>query len=271
MSTTRNVYRAGVLAGAISVAGLLAATPAMAHVTAHTYGDTPEQEGYGAVTLRVPNEDPDHGTIGLELTIPEEYAIPSVRTKPVPGWSAEVITTELDEPVAGPHGSEVTEIVTGIVWEAEPGNEISAGMTEYQEFAFSAGPLPGDTSELVLPAAQVYEGGDVVDWDAPPPAEGEDEPSHPAPVVPLAEPGDDGHGHSHDAEGTDGADGDEHATGEEPATDSTARWLAGAGLALGALGAGAGVGAAVTARRSRQAADGQRHEDGNDATGGEQP
>ncbi|SNR28284.1 Uncharacterized protein YcnI [Haloechinothrix alba] len=253
MSIKHTSFRAAVLTATVSITGLLATGTAAAHVTAHSYGDRPEQEGYGAITLRVPNEEADRGTTEVAITIPEEYSITSARTKPVPGWSAEVRTDELAEPIDGPHGNEVDEVVTRIVWQAEPGNEIAAGTTEYQEFAFTVGTLPSDVDELVLPTAQTYEGGEVVEWDAPPPAEGADEPAHPAPVVPLAEPGASGHGHDNEPgtenDSADSADSAGEAAGEQ-ATDNAARWLGGAGLGLGALGFGVGIGATVRARRA---------------------
>lgn len=244
MSAQHVLARTGVFAATVAVTGLLAAGTASAHVTAHVYGEDPEQEGYTAVTMRVPNEEADVGTTRLSVSVPEEYALGSASTKPVPGWSSEVVTTEPDEPVTDGNGTEVNEVVTEIVWEAEPGNEIAAGTAEYQEFSFSTGPLPSGVDELVLPAAQTYEDGEVVDWDAPPAADGEEEPSHPAPVVELAEPSQDGHSHGRDAEATS-ADAEEIG-----ASDDTARWLAGAGLGLGALGLGVGIGATVSARRA---------------------
>ena len=105
-----------------------------------------------------------------------------------------------------------------------------------QEFDVSAGPLPEDTDRLVLPAVQTYDSGEVVAWDAPP-AEGA-EPEHPAPVLELIPEGDN--------------------TAVEPTTgmatasgaDTTARWIGGAGLAVGALGLGVGAGAVLRARRA---------------------
>ncbi|MBA0124109.1 YcnI family protein [Haloechinothrix sp. YIM 98757] len=265
MSIKHATFRTAVLTAAVSITGLLATGTAAAHVTAHSYGDRPEQEGYGAITLRVPNEEADRGTTEVAVTIPEEYAITSARTKPVPGWSAEIRTDELAEPIDGPHGGEVDEVVTGIVWQAEPGNEIAAGTSEYQEFAFTVGTLPSDVEELVLPTAQTYEGGEVVEWDAPPPAEGADEPEYPAPVVPLAEQGASGHGHDDEPDTENGNAGGTDGALSEQGTDNTARWLGGAGFGLGALGLGVGIGATVRARRAGDASTGGAANEGSGA------
>ncbi len=200
--------------GAAGALLLALAAPAAAHVTVQP-GEA-EQGGYGAFAFRVPNERDDAGTVALSVTLPAEHPIRSVRTKPMPGWTA-ALTKD-------------GETVRTITWTAGPGVRIAPG--EYQEFEVSAGPLPEDADALVLPAVQTYDSGEVVAWDAPP-TEGE-EPEHPAPVLELV-PG-------------------EEAAGVAPAAsasgaDETARWLGGAGLALGALGLGVGTGAVLRTRR----------------------
>ncbi|PRX47820.1 uncharacterized protein YcnI [Prauserella shujinwangii] len=230
MSTNRYLLRAAVLTGAAGLTGLLAAGTASAHVTANVYGETPEQGGYGAIVLRVPNEEQDAGTTKLEVTIPAQYEISSARTKPVPGWTAEV--TKQD-------------VVTKITWTARPGNEIAAGSTSYEEFPFTLGKLPENVDTLVLPAAQTYSSGKVVRWDQPP-TDGGEEPEHPAPVVELAAASG-GHGaHSTTADTENTAAG---GTEEAGASDDTARWLGGAGLVVGALGLGVGAGSLLKSRK----------------------
>lgn len=229
MSTQKFLSRAVVVTAAVGVAGLLGAGSASAHVSADVYGDPLEQGGYGAIVIRVPNEEPDAGTTKVRVTIPKEYGITSARTKPVPGWTAEVTGDDA---------------VTAITWTARPGHEIPAGTTSYQEFPFTVGPLPKDVDTLVLPAEQTYTDGTVVAWNAPPTEDAE--PEHPAPVVPLAASSGDGHGHSH---GTAAAEATAEHSAATTTTDNTARWLGGAGLALGALGLGVGVGATLRARK----------------------
>lgn len=247
MPSTRTFTRAGVLALTATIAGSLTGGVAAAHVTANVYGEQPTKGGYTAIVMRVPSEDDSKGTIKLSVGIAEEYALASVRTQPVPGWDAEVTTTELDEAVTNASGADLDEVVTEITWTAEDSNAIQPD--EYQEFTFSAGPLPADVDQLVLPATQTYEGGKVVAWDEPP-VDGE-ELERPAPVVPLAaESSGHGSGSSDSASATAQPTAETEDVADASATtDSTARWLGGLGLAFGALGVGFGIGAIT---RSRQ-------------------
>lgn len=247
MSTNRFLQRAVFTTVAAGGIAMLTGGIASAHVTANVYGDEPTKGGYGAIVLRVPNEEKDAGTSKIELTVKPEYAISSLRTKPIPGWTAEVIKTQLPAPVKTKKGAEVTEAVTKVVWTAQPGNEIKAGSSEYQEFEFSGGPLP-DVDELLLPAAQTYTSGKVVNWDQPTPPSGE-EPDKPAPTVKLGAESENGHGaHGGTAEGEKAEGHDDSAA--SAGTDNTARWLGGAGLAVGALGLGAGAGATLRAKKA---------------------
>jgi len=214
MSNTRWILPAGA-AGALTLA---LAAPAAAHVTVQPGEAT--QGGYGAFAFRVPTERPDAGTVKLEVTLPAEHPIRSVRTKPMPGWTVSVTKNG--------------ETVRTITWTADPGVRIGPG--EYQEFDVSAGPLPEDTDHLVLPVVQTYDSGEVVAWDAPP-AEGA-EPEHPAPVLELIP--------EEDAGAMEPTAGTATASG----ADTTARWVGGAGLAVGALGLGVGAGAVLRTRRA---------------------
>ena len=142
-------------------------------------------------------------------------------------------------------GKEVTEAFKTITWTAEPGVKI--GVNEYQEFFVALGTLP-QKDKLELPAKQTYENGEVVDWSQSTGADGK-EPEHPAPALKLApkKAGDDDHG----GHGTTPAANSSADTREASAaaSDQTARYLGGAGLAIGALGLGFGVGAILRSRR----------------------
>ncbi|MFD0200087.1 MULTISPECIES: YcnI family copper-binding membrane protein [Saccharothrix] len=247
MSTKRFGVRALVKGGAVlgtaTVLALTTAGLASAHVTASTPKDA-VQGGYTKVTFRVPNERPDAGTVKLEVTLPAEYPLASVSTKPTPGWKVEAVKEKLATPVKS-HGREVTEAVRTVVWTADAGTRIEPG--QFNEFDLSIGPLPDNTDQLILPAKQTYDSGEVVDWNAPPPAEGADEPERPAPVLKLvAKTAGDAHG---TATATAVAD-DGHDTAASGSTDDTARWLGGAGLVVGALGLGLGAGAVLRSRRA---------------------
>ncbi|WP_028851642.1 YcnI family protein [Thermocrispum municipale] len=243
MSKTRQLTRAAAVLAATAALGLSSTAVASAHVTAQVYGAQPEQGGHAAITLRVPNEEEKAGTDKVTVHFDEEYALANARTKPVPGWTAKITKTKLDEPVTTDDGAELTEVVTSITWTAEKGSEIPAGEQSYQEFSFSTGPLP-KVDRLILPADQHYTNGTTVSW-----ADEDPEADKPAPAVELAPPSGDGHHGGAAAASHDNGDDSANAAADEDATDTTARWLGGIGLALGALGAGAGIGAVLRSRK----------------------
>lgn len=250
MSTNRLVRRAGSAGVVLAAAGLalvLGGGTASAHVTAKVIGEPAEQGGFTKITFRVPNEDPTAGTVKLEIKLPAEHPMTSVRTKPTPGWTAAVTKAKLAKPITS-NGTEITEAVSTITWTAHSGVRIGPG--EFAEFEVGAGPLPESTDKLILPAVQTYDSGKVVSWDQAPPAEGAEEPEHPAPVVALAPAKKDGEA----APANASANGEQAQAGSSDAAvssqDNTARWLGGAGLVVGALGLGVGAGATWRARRA---------------------
>ncbi|HEY2764087.1 MAG TPA: YcnI family protein [Pseudonocardiaceae bacterium] len=225
----RTLLRSSITACGLAVA---LAVPAAAHVEI-----TPSAAAQGGETtfaFQVPNEEPAAGTVKLQVTLPTDHPVDSVRTRPLTGWTATV--------------TKQGDAVRTITWTAQPGVRINPG--EFQEFEVAAGPLPKDTDELVMPTTQTYDNGTVVAWDQPPAPEDAQEPEHPAPVlnlVPSAE-GAEGHGGDHGA-----GPSVTRTTGDTHATDSTARWLGGAGLVLGALGLGLAAGAVLRIRRGKSA------------------
>ncbi|WP_020663494.1 YcnI family protein [Amycolatopsis benzoatilytica] len=241
--------RAGVLAATAAATGLLGAGIASAHVSANVYGDQPAKGGYGTIFFRVPNEDPKLGTVKVEIDVNPEYGIGSLRTKPIPGWTAEVSKSKLAQPLTTSSGTKITEAVSKVVWTAQPGTKI--GTNEFQEFEISGGALPSNVDQLQFPAVQTYEGGKVVNWNQPTPPSGE-EPEHPAPTVKLAAAESSEHG-GH-AQTTSAEQSTEAAAGQ----DDTARWLGGAGLVVGALGLGIGAGAVLRSRRPAGKTEGSK-------------
>lgn len=219
------ILRGGAVLAAATALTLAGASPALAHVTAQP--GTAERGGYSVVTFRVPNESPTAGTVALTVTLPTAHPITSVRTTPMPGWTATTATVPLDPPVQS-HGRTLTETVGSVTWTATPGTRIAPG--QYLDFPLSLGRLP-DIDVLVLPATQTYDDGGVVAWNEPPAADGP-APEHPAPTVRLSA-----------AEGEP-----QPAAGADP----TARWLGGAGLLVGALGLGVGGGSLLRTRANRK-------------------
>jgi periplasmic copper chaperone A len=250
MSTNR-ITRACVLAAVTGAAVLLSTGVASAHVTARIIGESTTQGEYSKSTFRVPNEEDNAGTVKLEIKLPADAPMSSVRPKAVQGWTAKVTKAKLDEPIES-HGAEITEAASTVTWTANRGVRIAPG--EFGEFELSVGPLP-EVDQLVIPAIQTYEGNKVVAWDAPPPEEGGEEPEHPAPVIALSAASEDGdaHGAANTAANTasdESGDGSTESAAPASSSDDTARWLGGAGLVVGALGLGFGVGATMRARRA---------------------
>ncbi|GGU99374.1 membrane protein [Kitasatospora herbaricolor] len=218
-------------AGVVALAG-----PAFAHVTVQP--GNAQQGGYTAVDFRVPNESDTASTVKLEVSLPMDHPLASVRTLPLPGWTATLEKSKLDKPIKV-HGSDVNEAVSKITWTADPGTKIAAG--QFQEFRVSLGPLPTDTESLTFKALQSYDNGEVVRWidEA---KEGQPEPAKPAPVLTLtkapaaagASPAADGH-HAEATASQDSAAKTSSSTG-----DSTARVLGVVGIVVGVIGAGVG-------------------------------
>jgi periplasmic copper chaperone A len=249
--STNGFRRAGVLAAATGAVVLLSSGVASAHVTARIIGESAEQGAYTKITFRVPNEDDAAGTVKLEIKLPADAPMSSVRTAPMPGWTAKITKAKLAEPIES-HGAEITEAASTVTWTAKPGTRIGPG--EFAEFELSAGPLP-EVDQLVIPAIQTYDNNKVVAWEEPPTEDGE-EPEHPAPVIELAPAAeDDEDGAAAPAGNEESGDEDSGDAGDDTAaassgSDDTARWLGGAGLVVGALGLGFGVGATMRARRA---------------------
>lgn len=243
MSTNRFGVRTLAVLGVAGIAVLGTPAIASAHVSAQPSEFT--QGGRATFAFRVPNERDNAGTTKIEVTLPQDTPLTSVRTKPLAGWKAEAVKGKLDKPVTV-GGKEITEAFTKITWTADPGVKIA--VNEYQEFFVALGTLPEGKDKLELPTKQTYENGEVVDWAESAGADGK-EPEKPAPALKLApkKAGDDGHGgHGTAPAANTGTDTHEASVSS---SDKTARYLGGAGLAVGALGLGFGVGAILRSRR----------------------
>lgn len=229
MSKNRIVTRSAAALGVATLTTLtLGAGLASAHV--HATAQHASKGGYGKITFSVPNEEKAANTVKVEVDFPKDHPVPSVSTKPIPGWHAQVTKVQLDQPVKTSK-LEIKEAVASVVWTADPGTKVAPG--EFGEFDVSAGPLPEDTDQLVLPATQTYDDGTVVKW-ADVQAPGQPEPEHPAPTVKLAaKAAGDGDGDA-DAAAMPGMSAD--AKSDSASGDTTARVLGGAGLGVGVLG-----------------------------------
>ncbi|MER7703301.1 YcnI family protein [Kitasatospora sp. NPDC097605] len=234
--------RTAAVALTAAAAVLALAGPASAHVSVNP--GSAEQGGYTAVDFRVPNENDAAGTVKLEVNLPLDHPLASVRTQPLPGWTATVEKAKLDKPIKV-HGNDVNEAVSKITWTADAGVKIAPG--QFQEFRVSLGPLPTDADKLVFKALQSYENGDVVRWidEA---KDGQPEPAKPAPVLKLTKAaGGDDHGMAASAAPSAAADGHGDAAkggtaaADDKASDSTARVLGVVGIVVGVIGTAVGV------------------------------
>ncbi|MFI8569107.1 YcnI family protein [Rhodococcus sp. NPDC078407] len=228
-SLSRALFVSGTTVGAL----LIGAGAASAHVVVSA--PDAEQGGYSVLTFRVPTESDTASTNSVKVTLP---GLNSARTQLIPGWTS---TVEKDS----------ADLAVTVTWTANPGAEVGPG--QFQQFLLSAGPLPEEDT-VSFPATQTYTDGEVVNWDEPMTEDGS-EPELPAPTLTLAAASGEAHGGTHSettetAEASSEASSSDNTASDNTASDNTARWIAGAGLVLGAIGAGLGIGATVRSRRS---------------------
>ena len=182
-SLPRPLARLGVVVLALGTAlatALAGAGAAAAHVGVSSTDAA--AGGFGKLTFRVPNESDTASTVALRISIPEESAMASLRVQPVPGWTVSTTTSDLATPLES-HGEQVTGYVSVVEFRAVDGGGLRPG--EFQEFALSGGPFP-EADQLSFPTVQTYGDGTESAWIEPT-VEGQAEPEHPAPVLPLTE------------------------------------------------------------------------------------
>ncbi|MDH6128948.1 YcnI family protein [Kitasatospora sp. GP82] len=221
---------------AATTAVIALAVPAFAHVTVQP--GSAQQGGYTAVAFRVPDESDTASTVKLEVNLPMDQPMASVRVLPLPGWTATLEKSKLDKPLKT-HGQDITEAVSKITWTADASAKIAPG--QFQEFKVSLGALPADTDKLTFKALQTYDNGDVVRWidEA---KDGQPEPAHPAPTLNLTKAPAAGAGdHAMGASGTAAPQDDKASTASAESSDSTARTLGVVGIVVGVIGAALGV------------------------------
>lgn len=254
----RRRRRAAIVLTATTAALLLGTGTALAHVAIVTGPAAPGS--YASVGFRVPNESDSAATTKVEIQLPTDTPLASVSAQQAPGWT--IATTETTFPAPITVGDfTIDKATTTVTFTAD-----GAGLAphEFTVFTLMVGPIP-DVESLTFAAVQTYDDGEVVSWNQPTPASGE-EPEHPAPVLTIsgaAAAGDDDDG------GMAMTTGSTDATSAEPATagsisagtttasntDTTARVLGIAGIVLGLAGVATGV-ILARARRRTGSADG---------------
>lgn len=180
--------RRPLLAGAalLLTGGLVLAAPLAA--SAHVHID-PEQAQAGTATdvaFSVPNESDTANTTAVRIELPE--GVGDVTAQSVRGWSDRVVTS-------GGRATAVEFTATGD----------GVGQGASQDLVIRIAEVPS-VGSLVLPVAQTYSDGTVVDWDDPTPASGE-EPEHPAPTLYVNDqpPADEDHDEAAAADATETA------------------------------------------------------------------
>jgi uncharacterized protein len=174
---------------------LATASPAFAHVEISS--DDAAAGKPSNMSISVPNEMANAGTVKLDLRFPEGQQLTAVSIEPTNGWNA-------------------TKNASGIVWTGGP----LTGENEVK-FNFTA-TLPSDAKTLEFKALQTYDNGQTVRWIEATPAGGP-EPEHPAPVLTIGASGDEDHhaeaGSDEAASATD--DHDEAASTNDSKDDSS--------------------------------------------------
>lgn len=171
---------AALVFGAVSICVFGLAAPASAHITVNPEEAT--QGGYARLAFRVPNESQTASTTRVQVVLPENAPVASVATMPVPGWTVTTEKRKLSQPLEA-DGSQITEVVSTITWTATAGAAVKPG--QFQEFPVEMGPLPA-VDRMVFKTLQTYSDGTVQRWIEEPPANGQEEPANPAPVLKLA-------------------------------------------------------------------------------------
>lgn len=249
MTSIRSRRVANLVAGGsvAAAAALLFAAPAGAHVSPDK---TEVPAGaYTDVQLLVPHGCDGSSTIKVDVQVPAQLysASPYV----VPGWTAEVASEPLDEPVEDAHGNEITERDTTVTWTADEGNALLDGQRINFGIGFQA---PEEVGEILFfKTIQTCEEGTsewITEWDGT----GE-EPDAPAPSVTVGEAASDGHGSSAEEEETTetteaSTDTAAAATSTDSDDDSSSNGLAIAGLVAGLGGLGLGGAAFAKGRKA---------------------
>lgn len=169
------------VAGVLLVGAVVAVTTspaAAAHVDAKLDGAGPG--GFGVVTLGVPTEAGKPATTKVEVRIPEQTPLRTVRAEPAAGWQLEVTKRKIDPPLLKDDGTPVTEVVSTVTWTAT-GAGIPSG--QFARFALYVGPLP-DADTLALPTTQTFSDGTTEAWSEL--ASGGETPKFPVPTAAIA-------------------------------------------------------------------------------------
>ena len=167
-----------IIAAGAAAAVLALPAAASAHITVNPREATPG--GFSVLTVRVPNERDNKGTVKVDLRLP--HGVYFLSYKKVPGWKVKLTKKKLATPVTL-EGLKVDREITRVVW---TGNRKKGGIIrpdQFEEFPLSVRVPDGNAGDdLVFRAFQTYRGGERVSWTGAP---GSDTP---APRVKLLAP-----------------------------------------------------------------------------------
>lgn len=161
--------------------------PASAHVGVKT--DTTDAGSTAIVTFGFGHGCGDSPTTALVIQIPEEFN--SVTPVFAPGWSIDVEREELDEPIEGSHGTEITERASTVTFTAN--DPIDNNIYAMVSLRLS---LPADAAgeTIHFPVIQECEEGEHAWIEIAQEGEDPHDLESPAPSITVTEPaGDDGH------------------------------------------------------------------------------
>lgn len=233
-SPSSRALRTAAVVTATSSLMALGAGAASAHVTVNP--ESTEAGGYTHLTFSVPNESETANTNKIKIQLPKDTPFTSVSTKPVPGWSAEIVRGELPEP-ATVQGTTITEAPLSVVWTAD-NKSSQVSQNEYQSFSLSVGTLPEAGTDVALPVSQFYTDGEISKWDDVPSGDGA-EPESPAPLFTTTAAAGSEASASTESEGSETANSDSAGSGAE-SPDASAQGEDGMQEASSTEGSGSG-------------------------------
>jgi uncharacterized protein YcnI len=175
MNRSRTVRFAAGATSALAI-GVFATGTASAHVSIEE--DEVVAGESAIVTLAFGHGCEGSPTAELRIQMPE--SIPSVTPTINPGWDVEKVTEELDEPLEGAHGEQITERVSEVVYTAK--EPIPDGFRDTFELAVSV-PEDAAGSTIYFPTIQSCVDGESAWIEIPAEGQDPDELELPAPGV----------------------------------------------------------------------------------------
>ncbi len=156
------------------------ATAVSAHVVVNSTDAV--QGGFGTLVFRVPNESTTGAaTTKLAIAMPMTTPFAAVQPAVKPGWTITTTTQQLTHTITADDFT-VNKAISSVTWTANTkADGIAPDLVDF--FTVVVGNLP-KSDTVVFTATQTYSDGQVVKWDEPYPASG-DEPENPTPVLHL--------------------------------------------------------------------------------------